>query len=93
VLTATPQTSYLDLKGVGKDKGKGKREKTRGDGIGTAERGEHRKEGRDWRREKTEKMGEKGRGGKKSPPRSFLKVDAYDVRLCPIFLVFAVSHV
>jgi len=57
----------------GQGQGKGKRKKTGGDWIATADGGEQRKEGRDWRGEKTEKMGRRGRGGEKSrpPPRSF----------------------
>ena len=51
---------------------KGEEEKTAGDGIVTAEGGEQRKEGRDWRGEKTEKMERMGRGEEKSRPHGHL---------------------
>ena len=73
--------------------GKGEREKTGGEGTGKG--GGEGKKGRDERRrERREDREGRRRGGKISPPKSFLKVGAYDVQwlssctLYPVTVLF-----
>jgi len=73
----TPQTSWLDLTGEGRDKGM---EKTGGKGI--CEGGDRRRrEGWGWVGRRDGRGGEGEEGQEKSHPRSFPKIGAYGSKL------------
>jgi len=82
-LTALLQTPVLDLKSKDRDKGRGRvrgRER-RGDDKGEGCQGKERRGGREGRVRQEDGKGEdwrRCREGGISPPRSFLKVGAYD---------------